>query len=251
MYKRIVKNNQVTYGRPYQIRIPVNLLDYDDPDSDEDDAVNSESDSPVGDEEIPAGIRSKCEMLVREAELEAERLLEHARADAEKQAESITEEAWQRGYAEGMEAAAEQNRTILEEAEKIRREAAVEYDSIMAGMEADMVELVLEAARKAVAAELVTNRKVIIQLVRDALLNCSNKSGAVLKVSAPDYDYIAENADEFQAAADGADELEIRKDSAMKPGDCIIETSLGSVDAGAGTRLDKVEKAFREELEGR
>lgn len=250
MYNKVFKNNQVTYGRPYQIKVPVvshNFANMDD------DTETNEYDqhTPADPEEILEKAKHKCDILIKEAGLEADRLLEQARERADKEAEAIAEEAWQRGYAEGMEAAAEQNRSILEEARRIRENAAEEYDSIIAGMEADIVELVIKVARKAVAAELATNRDVILQLVSSTLSECSNKNGAVLKASPADCEYLAENRDRLAAMAEGADGIEIKPDFMMKPGDCIIETPLGSIDAGAGTRLDKIEEAMKEEYEGR
>lgn len=101
--------------------------------------------------------------------------MEQARAKAEEEAKAIGEEAWQRGYAEGMEAAALQNKSLLEEAERIKQSASEEYEKILAGMEADILELAVRIAQKAVAGELKTNRDVILQLVSSALAECSEK----------------------------------------------------------------------------
>ncbi len=223
-----------------------NFADMDD----ETDAEEYVQNSTVNSEQLLEKARHKCDTLIKEAEIEAERLLEQARLKAEKEAADIAEEAWQRGYAEGMEAAAEQNRSILEEAEGIRQNAAEEYDNIIAGMEEDILELVIKVARKAVAGELSANRDVILQLVSSALSECSNKNGAVVKVSTADSEYLTENRERLAAVAEGAAGLEIKPDSTMKTGDCIIETPLGSIDAGAGTRLAKMEEAMREEFKG-
>lgn len=250
LYNKIFKNNQITYGGSYQIKVPESLLKYAD---EVNDTVQPEDepDEQTTPEELLEKTKHKCSMMLKEAQLESDRLMEEAKAEANTQADSIAEEAWQRGYAEGMEAAASQNRAILDEAEQIRINTIEEYETMMNKMEADMVELVMDVSRKTVAAELATNRSVIIQLIRDALPNCSNKSGAVLKVSPIDADYLAENIEELQTSVEGVDDLEIKADSSLKPGDCIVETTLGSVDAGATTRLEKIEAAFMEELEGR
>jgi flagellar assembly protein FliH len=246
LYNRVFKNNQVTYGRPYPIKIPVTPLTP----AETDDDIQPRADAPADPEELLEQARQKCDILIKEAQLEAERLLEEARQKAAEEAEAVAEEAWQRGYAEGMAAAAEQNRAILEEARMIRESAAQEYDSILAGMEADIVDLVIKTARKAVAGELAANRDVILQLVSSALSECSNKNGAIVRVCPEDGQYLEENRDRLAAMTEGADGLEIKPDSTLKPGDCIIETPLGSIDAGAGTRMDKIEDAMREEYEG-
>ncbi len=246
MYNRVFKNEQVTYGRPYPIKIPVTPPTH----AEIDDDTQPKDDIPANPEELLEIARQKCDAIINEARLEAEKLLEEARFKAEKEAEAIAEEAWQRGYAEGMAAAAEQSRSMLDEAQKIKESASEEYDSILAGMEADIVELVIKTARKAVAGELATNRDVILQLVSSALSECSNKNGAIVRVCPDDGKYLEENRDRLAAMTEGAGGIEIKPDSTLKPGDCIVETPLGSIDGGAGTRLDKIEDAMRQEYEG-
>jgi flagellar assembly protein FliH len=250
LYNRVFKNNQITYGRPYQVKLPDDLMKFVD---EADDKLEGAEEGPTetSPEELLKRAEKKAEAIIAEARAEAERLIEEARARAEEEARAIEEEAWQKGYAEGMDAAAAQSRSMLEEAGKIRQDAAEEYEKILAGMEKDILELAVKIARKAVAGELTTNRDVIIQLVSSALAECSEKKGAVIRVSPEDYDYLSENTERLAQLAEGADEAEIKPDASMKPGDCIIETPLGSIDAGADTRLDKIEEALEEEYEGR
>lgn len=250
MYNRVFKNNQVTYGRPYQVQIPVTIhklnieTEAEEPDTDE----ISESADP---EVMLANTRHECEMIMREAELEADRLIEEARRKASEEAQKITEEAWQKGYAEGMDAAAEQSRDILAKAEQMRSDIQKEHEEMISGMEEEMLGLVMAVARKVVAGELTTGRDVIVRMIRDAMPKCSNKDGAVLRVSPGDAENLIENRDELLSGIEGADTIEIKKDSTLRQGDCIIETQFGSVDAGVNTRLDKIEEAFKEELVGR
>ncbi len=252
MYNRIFKNSQVTYGRPYPVQIPVTIhkLCIEEISDAEEDESEEPPDLPDP-EVLLENTRHKCEMMTREAELEADRIMEEARQEAAGEAQKIAEEARQKGYAEGMDAAAEQGRDILAQAEEVRREAQREHEELIAGMEEEMLSLVMDIARKVVAGELGTGQDVIIRLIRDALPKCSGKDGAVLRVSPEDAENLAVNRDEFLSGTEGADSLEIKKDSTLHKGDCIIETQFGSVDAGVNTRLDKIEEAFNEELQGR
>lgn len=247
MYSKVFKFDQVTYGKPFQIKTP-----FDDGDAD------SIKNIPDGKEDLPEAAPAPEELvkqaeqegkrIIKDAEKKAEILFKNAVEEAKEKVKQLHEEAWQNGYAEGMEAARLQNESIIAETEKIRQIAAREHDSLIAGMEAEMLELVIGTARKAVAGELLTNRDIILQLLRDALPNCSNKNGAVLKVSSSDYEYLSDNKERLESMIEDADLLEIKEDKMLKSGDCIVETPLGSVDSGVGTRLDKIADAFREEL---
>jgi len=253
LYNKVFKNNQVTYGRPFQVIVPKKLQNIAENDIDTDEETDKDitDDFLPNPEELLEKAKYESEQILKEAGFEAERQMEKARQEAEKKAKALQEEAWQKGYAEGMESANIQNETILAEAEEIRRSAAQEHDSIMLGLENEILELVLAIARKAVAGELVTNKDIILQLIRDALPNCSNIESASVKVSPLDYELLISNKEEIFAMAEDADGINIKRDCTLKSGDCIIETSLGSVDAGVATRLDKIEQAFREQYEGR
>lgn len=253
LYNKVFKNNQVIYGRPFQVKTLLNLQHIVNSDTDiefTDDGEDSYELQPDP-EELLERAKQECELILKEASFKADRLIEKAVNEAEKKVGEIMEDAWQKGYSKGMAAACEQSEAILAEAEQIRQSASEEHESILAGLEAEIMELVLKIARKAVAGELATNKNVILQLVEDALPNCSNKKGALLKVSPEDSDYLNENREKLCMAAEGADGLEIKRDSALKPGDCIIDTALGSVDAGVDTRLAKIEEAFKEQFEGK
>lgn len=254
LYKKVLKYNQVTYGVPFQVNIPLNIKRIEVLDQAQTDAECDNADNRTGSlypdmEELLEKAKQECNLIIKNAEAEAEKLLENAELEADKKAEALFEEAWQSGYADGMEAARSQNEALLAETEQLRQSAAEEHDSILTGMENEILELVVEVARKAVAGELETNREVILQLVRSGLSCCSNKNNAVIKVSAQDYEYLKEKDDQLAMASEGAEGLEIKKDSTLSPGDCIIETPLGGVDVGVNTRLEKIQEAFMGSLE--
>ncbi len=72
MYNRVFKNNQVTYGRPYPIKVQVAPHDFADMDDD-----TEKNDSDASDpEEMLEKARQKCDVMIKEAGLEADRLLE-------------------------------------------------------------------------------------------------------------------------------------------------------------------------------
>jgi flagellar assembly protein FliH len=136
------------------------------------------------------------------------------------------------------------------EAEKTLKEAQVERDRILAGLEREIVELIVKVARKVVSCELKTNREVIAKLIEEALVASSNKGNAVVRVSAEDGEYLEKNREELFSSIPGADEIQIKPDNSLSPGDCIVETSFGSIDAGASTKMNKIEEAFMDQVAG-
>lgn len=252
MYNRIFKNNQVTYGRPYQIKVPVNLQSFvEEEESDEDLQLRPEPEEIEDPAAILEKARADAALIIKEAEYEAARIMEEARAEAEKNSKAIFEDAWQKGYAEGNDSAKEQYAGLIMEAEAVRESAMEEHDKVLEGIEAEIIGLVTEVSARVIGNELAANRDSIISLVRLALEKCSNKNGLVLKVAPADYEFLVENRDRLNTMVQGAGDMEIRQDQSLEPGSCLLETPFGSVDASAQTRLRKIEEAFKEILEGR
>ena len=113
------------------------------------------------------------------------------------------------------------------------------------------MELTIKVARKVVSAELATNREVIVKLVEEALSSCSNRENAVVRVSPVDAGYLEQRKDEILSSVPGADGIQVKADSSLSTGDLIIETSFGSIDAGANTKMNKIEEAFMEQVAGK
>jgi len=94
--------------------------------------------------------------------------------------------------------------------------------------------------------EISTNKEVILSLIKQAFEKCSSKENVVLKVSNEDYEYVCANKDVIMGQVEGIGELDIKKDSSLKAGGCIVETPYGTIDAGMETKFKKIENAFRD-----
>ncbi len=250
MYNKVFKNNQVTYGRPYQIKIPVNLQALAE-EAEEELRISLEKEEVESREVILEKAREEAALIIKEAEYEAARIIEEAVAEAGNSKKAIFEEAWQKGYDEGNQSAKEQYEGIICEADSIRDSAREEHDQVLAGMETEIIALVNEVARKVIGNELATSPDTVIHLARQAIDMCSNKNDVVLKVAPEDYEYIEENGDRFKEIIPCSADVAVKQDFSLEPGACIVDTPFGSVDAGVGTRLQKIEEDFREILEGR
>lgn len=246
MYNKIFKFDQITYGRPYQIKVPVKSNGIVAPDIPEVEETEHEAELLSASDDIIKKAKHESELIIKEADCEAKRIISKAREEAEKEAKRQQEEAWQKGYAEGSEAAKTQYEALLTEAEEVKRRSIDERSNMLAGMEKDILELVINVARKVVAAELTVNREIVLQLLRDALNDCSSKESAAIKVSPEDYDVLNENMEEIMSIAGTSDGIEIKKDVSMKKGDIIVDTKLGGINAGIQTKLDKIEESFKE-----
>lgn len=247
MSNKVFKNYQINLGIPVQIRNPLNFQNIKKVDLLEDlekeEEVIQNQEKP---EEILENARQEAELLIKEAKLEAARLIELAENEANENSQTAYDEASRKGYEDGFEAARKQYADLIEEAKFIKEHARVEYREVLEGIETDIVNLVIDVARKVIDVELSFNREDLIYLIKQAFDRCTNKDNVILKVSPEDYDYVMENRGKLLSMVDGVGELDIKKDTLLANRACVIETPYGSVDAGVQTKLKKIEEAFLE-----
>ncbi|MDP4092151.1 MAG: FliH/SctL family protein [Bacillota bacterium] len=247
MSSKIFKNYQVNVGLPFQVKSPLNFDTIQKVNFVEQAEEEIEHTAPdENPEEIINKANEQAEVIIEEARLEAEKLITNAENELNQLRKAVEEEAWQKGYEDGTEASRKQFESTMTEAEAVREQARADYKTILESAEADTVETILEIAKMVIGMEISFNKEDILYLVKQAFDKCSNKDNMILKVSPEDYEYVIANLDRLKSMLEGAPEFSVKKDASLKNGDCLVETSFGTVNAGVQTKLDNIEKAFRQ-----
>jgi len=248
LYNRVYKNYEINVGAPFEVEAACNFHRYADRVNDSQEAAAPDGDSAqelVDEREaILAKAREESESMLEEARSQALSIIDGAKKEAEEIKCRAEEEARRRGYEAGYNEGKSQYEALIREAEEIKARAEEEYARLLAGIETDAVNMILDIAKKVIGAELKQNKESILHLVRQAFEKCTNKERLVLKVSPEDYDFVNENKDKLLSMLGGAEEIEIKKDSSLCSGGCIVDTPFGSIDASAQTRLAMIEEAF-------
>ncbi|HEX9058717.1 MAG TPA: FliH/SctL family protein [Clostridia bacterium] len=239
MSNSIFKNYQINMGIPVQIRPSLNYEAISQRIPELNDDVDSRKKEKEA-MEIVEKARQDAELIIKEAQYEADRIIEQAQSDSI----IISEEARLKGYQEGMNEAGRKYEQLLSEAEELKEKMKAEYYEILSGIESDVLDMILDISRKVIGNEIKVNPENILLLIKHAFEKCSNASGAVLRLSPVDYEYVINHRESLDSI-DGADEIEIKKDSSLKTGGCIIETDYGTLDASVETKLSKIEKELK------
>ncbi len=245
MSNRVLKNYQVSLGKPFYIKSTFN---YEPPDRHPDEIQEKSCDIMKEETADYTGIleaaRKEAEYIIESAKAEASKIKARAEKEAAIRAADIEKEAAEKGYRQGVQEAQNLYESILQEAQSIREQAKAEYRQMMEGLERDFVEIVLAIARKVIGEEIRLNKENILLLIKHAFEKCTNKDEIILKVSASDYEYVMKNRDKLLKMLEGAEVIEIKKDPHLKDASCILETPLGSVNAGVETKLEMIEEEF-------
>jgi len=191
--------------------------------------------------------------MIAEAKMTAERCLSEANQQVAPIKKQAYDEGHQQGYAEGMIQGQQAGRAEMQQA--IDQAIAKTGRTLAAGEQAakqmivtaqeQIVEIALAVARKILAYEIAENPMVVLPLVKTALQKVSDQEEVVIRVSIDDFDAVLLAKKELQTMVGREQALAIIVDSTIEGGNCIIDTSYGTVDARIDTQFETIKKALQ------
>jgi flagellar assembly protein FliH len=123
----------------------------------------------------------------------------------------------------------------IEAAASLKRLADLE-DSLTRQHESLLLEIALEAASKIVRARLLASDPIVVRAVREATDALPAAAGAKVRVNPGELPVLAREL----AAEMERGRIEIVGDDTVSPGGCVVESSVGMVDATIETAADAV-----------
>ena len=175
----------------------------------------------------------------------------HSEGNAKAKAENREKDAHARGVQEGearvrasYEARLADNRQAIQKAVETFRGEREEYFS---RVEPEVVQLALAIARKILHREAQIDPLLLTGLVHVALEKLDAGTRVRLRVHPADTHFW----NEFFARASGAQSPELLGDGDLQPGECVLETEVGSTQISLDTQLKEIEQGFFDLLEQR
>ncbi len=219
------------------------------PAGDEEEGFAVEEAAPKGGEEI-----SEAMGLVAAARDKAAAMIAAAGEEADSVRREAYDEGYRHGYDEGLargEAAGmEQARGAIDDAaaqaDRILALARQQADEALAAAERQIVELSLAVAAKVLAREVAEDPAVILPIVKAALAKVEDQERITIRVHPDCYELVLAARPDLQASLTRANNVAVTADSALKAGDCIVETPFGTVDARIDTQLELVKAALKD-----
>jgi flagellar assembly protein FliH len=175
--------------------------------------------------------------------------------------EDLEQQAYCRGFDEGMRSGIEQGEKagaeaarqrlehglnsvhiMLQEIESLRRTAAVE-------LETELVQLTLAVARKIVDREIDLAPETVAGIVRRALDRVEHAARTIIRVHPDDLKLLSEISPPLTSGRPEAGRIALEADEGIARGGCMIETDSGEVNARLERQFQVVAEAFRAEFE--
>lgn len=240
----VYKRSQINVGNPYQMKKPANHHPLDEKEFKISDKSGDSDRELLISRDIVYKAKEDAAVIMREAELEAERIISQAMEKAKELTETMKQTAKEEGYRHGEDLAQQHYKKLVTEAKNYKDQCKNEYEDTLNSLEHEIVNLIVNIAEKILGDELHNNENAILGIVRETFNACSSHDSVLLKVSAEDYDYVVQNEETLRSMVSDLNDLEIRKDGALERGSCLIETDFGSVDGSCDTIIENIRQAF-------
>ena len=185
--------------------------------------------------------QQKADEIISAAREEAEGIISQAQSEAEE----LRSQARQEGVDEGKEEGRQQVADNIEQSFTTLNEAVKERKKIIKDAESELTRLSLKIAEQIIKSEVSLNKDVVLNIVAEAISRVSDRESIIIKVNHDDAEQVKQHRDKITGLVDGIKNLTILEDSLIEPGGCIVETSLGYVDARISTKLSLMEQAFK------
>ncbi|NLM36974.1 MAG: hypothetical protein GX202_02465 [Firmicutes bacterium] len=216
-------------------------------------------------EMILATAREEADSIL--AELEARRKqteeeLAQAKEEAAAECDRLKKEAYDRGYEEGWQKGNEEGekawaekitaaeRTLQEakaEAIDLINRAEAERNARLRESEEEILKLAVEIAEKIINNELKADPDKWLEMIRVATEKIAGAAEVTIRIAQKDEAFLIKNLGEIRSLFTESPNLQVVTDSNLKPGDFILQSNLGQVDARLHQQLTKIYQAFKEE----
>lgn len=189
--------------------------------------------------------------ILQSAKADADSIISKAYDEAGQISERALKEGYDQGFANGQEDARLQTADMIQQALAIKKECQAKRESVFRDAEHDMVMLVLDIAEKILQKRVEEDEALIYDLARVGIEKCLTSGIITLRVSESDFDGALGYKNAILVLTENVEDIVIKRDKALKPGSCVLDTQAGSVDSGVWTQYEQVRRSFESLLSER
>ncbi|WP_243374366.1 FliH/SctL family protein [Geotalea sp. SG265] len=165
---------------------------------------------------------------------------------SEEEAVRREQTAYNEGLREGKQQAEESLSQVSEALAKALLSTGGLRQKVMQESEEDLLKLAIVIARKIILQEVSTDRRILVNIVKSAVSNVSEGDEVVVKLSPSDYEIVADRREFLPQPAEKR-RITLKADEAIPGGGCLVETSMGAIDARIEAQLDEIFRRFMED----
>lgn len=253
---KLVKSSQITIDKKKYIL----NNDFFVPTEKEEEEVVEEVKEEIDKDDYADELRKMKEDMLEAVKIETDQMLDKANEekvfiiqDAYNESEKIKTEAYQtsydEGYREGIANGYGEASGYIEEALGLKAKYYEKFDEIKATSENEMTGVIISTVEKILNKHIQDDYDLIKGLVEKALEKCAFTTNLSLRVAPEDYDSAVSMKKYILSLTENVEDIEIKQDSALPKGSCVLDTDAGSVDSSIHTQFENVKNKFIELLQ--
>jgi flagellar assembly protein FliH len=120
-------------------------------------------------------------------------------------------------------------------------------DKILRESEDELVSLIILVARKVILKEILQDRTILSNVVQAAIESVSERDEITIRLNPDDYALITTGHGDLLRKELVTGRMNLKSDPTVLPGSCMIDSELGTVDAGIDAQLDEIYRGMQEE----
>jgi len=201
--------------------------------------------------------QDEAQTIHDDAEAEAGRIVSEAEQkasditrEAERKAQDAEEDARRAGFEEGREKGFEEGQAeherLVERLHVIINKAIDRRNEIIEESETQIVNLVVQIAKKVVKVISENQRNVVVNNVVQALRKLKEKTDVIIRVNIEDLEMVTNHVQDIIERVEREHHITVAEDSTVDPGGAIIETDFGEIDARIASQLQEIEDRILE-----
>lgn len=149
---------------------------------------------------------------------------------------------FQEGYQQGVEAGKEEGiataADLIRRCEDILSQAIERKERAFSENENEIIDLAFKIAEKIIKKSVDNDKETIRRVLREALKKVPVSKKLTIIVNLDDLDHIKEIKQKLFSEIHGVENIEIIEDSSIERGGCILETSIGTINATIKSQLE-------------
>jgi len=120
-------------------------------------------------------------------------------------------------------------------------------EKVMRESEDELLRLIIMVSRKVILREVKTDRSILEEMVRSAVSGLSERDSVTVRLNPDDYAMITSGHGDYFRQELKSDQMHFKADTAVLPGNCQIDTEMGTIDASIDAQLDEIHRRLLEE----
>lgn len=193
--------------------------------------------------ELVSEAEKKAAAIIADAQKQAERIILEGQMEAEEQRKKAYEEGAQQGYQESLEKAEQEIIIYKEQTKELISKLGEIKKNYLSDHLDDLLDLVLMIAKKILNTAIEFKPELIASVVKNVIEEVGDAETVIIRVNplhVPFLDTPEENLQEKR-------KITIEPDPTIKPGDCIVETDKGFIDAQIDEQLHYLKNILKDE----